>query len=386
MSAAGAGGEGAPAVQAGTGGDVPAAAGGAGGAGAVAAAAAAAAANLAGATGAAGAAEPDGAPASGSGVDEGAGAGGDTVAEEGSAGASRKRKAGETGEAGGTVCTLPQPKKPKSAYNLFKADKQRDLMAANPTFGMGDVSKAVSEMWKVISAEAKQAYMTLAAEAKREYEAEVALFTEQGGVLGASTGKHKGEDGKGEEAGELVLPVSRVVRIAKLDRDTKKVTKEAAGLLTKATELFLEFFCESAHRAAASSAKPRKPLDYRAIRECVIRGPEQLEFLDEDLPDVGGAPGAAPAPASGQAAADASPALSGAAAAGTSPRTLKKRVESLPSGAQAITAFFSAKTEPAERAAPLEVGPLAADALKTGADVHAPPVAVPTDAPSLIAA
>ena len=54
---------------------------------------------------------------------------------------------------------------------------------------------------------------------------------------------------------ELVLPLARIKRIAKLDPEVKNIQKDAGILITKATELFIAF---SAVRTAQYASKRGK--------------------------------------------------------------------------------------------------------------------------------
>ncbi|CAD6233086.1 unnamed protein product [Miscanthus lutarioriparius] len=62
-----------------------------------------------------------------------------------------------------------------------------------------------------------------------------------------------GEEAEAEEGASLrpALPVGRVKRIMRVDRDMKKVTSEAVLLIAAATELFLGSLATGAHTAAS---------------------------------------------------------------------------------------------------------------------------------------
>ncbi|XP_066380043.1 uncharacterized protein [Miscanthus floridulus] len=67
-----------------------------------------------------------------------------------------------------------------------------------------------------------------------------------------------GEEAEAEEGASLrpALPVGRVKRIMWVDREIKKVTSEAALLITAATELFLGSLTIGAHTAASQRGRP----------------------------------------------------------------------------------------------------------------------------------
>ncbi|GJN32210.1 hypothetical protein PR202_gb20695 [Eleusine coracana subsp. coracana] len=96
-----------------------------------------------------------------------------------------------------------------------------------------------------------------------------------------------------EAAGESLppaLPLGRVKRIIRVDRDIKKVTGEATMLITAATELFLGNLVAGAHSAAAQRGR-------RAVRAAHVRAAARAhrptaDFLldclpaDEEVPRV----------------------------------------------------------------------------------------------------
>jgi DNA-directed RNA polymerase I subunit RPA43 len=77
------------------------------------------------------------------------------------------------------------------------------------------------------------------------------------GVDPAEAMEKAGEEAEAEEAASLrpALPVGRVKRIMRVDRDIKKVTSEAALLIAAATELFLGSLATGAHAAAARRSR-----------------------------------------------------------------------------------------------------------------------------------
>ncbi|CAL4958625.1 unnamed protein product [Urochloa decumbens] len=94
-----------------------------------------------------------------------------------------------------------------------------------------------------------------------------------------------------------VLPVGRVKRIMRVDRDIKKVTNEAALLIAAATELFLGSLAAGAHTAAARRGR-------RAVRAAHVRAAARAhrptaDFLLDCLPAEEEAPRARPVAGSG---------------------------------------------------------------------------------------
>ncbi|XP_062182552.1 NCT transcriptional regulatory complex subunit A-like [Phragmites australis] len=118
------------------------------------------------------------------------------------------------------------------------------------------------------------------------------------------------------------LPMGRVKRIIRVDRDIKKVTNEAALLIAAATELFLGGLAAGAHTAAARRGR-------RAVRAAHVRAAARAhrptaDFLLDCLPADEDAPRAR------------APAGSGGSGSGVS--------KPLPRGTRRIDAFFQKVT------------------------------------------
>ena len=70
-----------------------------------------------------------------------------------------------------------------------------------------------------------------------------------------------GVDGGRADASDTVLPVARVKRIIKLDKEVKQASADAIKCVSKAVELFLEGLAVGSH-AAMRAAKPAEALDF----------------------------------------------------------------------------------------------------------------------------
>ncbi|PUZ58375.1 hypothetical protein GQ55_5G504900 [Panicum hallii var. hallii] len=121
------------------------------------------------------------------------------------------------------------------------------------------------------------------------------------------------------------LPVGRVKRIMRVDRDIKKVTSEATLLIAAATELFLGSLASGAYTAAARRGR-------RAVRAAHVRAAARAhrptaDFLLDCLPAEVEAPRARPAAGS-------------AGCGGGGAREAKP----LPRGTRRIDAFFQKVT------------------------------------------
>ncbi|CAO2174869.1 unnamed protein product [Urochloa humidicola] len=107
------------------------------------------------------------------------------------------------------------------------------------------------------------------------------------------------EEAETEEGASLrpVLPVGRVKRIMRVDRDIKKVTSEAALLITAATELFLGSLAARAHTAA--SRRGRRTVRAAHVRAAARAHRPTADFLLDCLPAEEEAPRARPVAGSG---------------------------------------------------------------------------------------
>jgi hypothetical protein len=110
-----------------------------------------------------------------------------------------------------------------------------------------------------------------------------------------------GADDAEENEAALVFPLARVKRIVQLDDDVGNVSRDAAALITRATELFVQWF----GRGCAASAQRAKRKQIRAgeFFEFMARNPS-LEFLKRTIPREDG--GSASGSAGGSAAAGSS--------------------------------------------------------------------------------
>ncbi|KAL5222077.1 hypothetical protein ABZP36_026790 [Zizania latifolia] len=186
------------------------------------------------------------------------------------------------------------------------------------------VSGEATEAMEQVEVEPEQA--DVAAEAMEQVEGEQ---EEADASADEATEAMEQVEGEREEAGadagseaslRPALPLGRVKRIIRVDRDIKKVTSEAALLITAATELFLGSLASGAHRAASRRGR-------RAVRAVHVRAAARAhrptaDFLLDCLP----------------AAEEAPPARTAAAPRGVA------EAKPLPRGTRRIDAFFQKAT------------------------------------------
>jgi len=174
---------------------------------------------------------------------------------------------------------MAYPKK-LSAYMAYSTAHREDAKAALIASGnekptMGDVAKHISAKWNALSDEEKAA---LKAQTEKEYEQAVAEAV----ARGEAPEEKDGGDGADRlaDGSETVLPVARVKRIIKLDKDVKQASADAIKCITKACELFLEGLAVGSH--VGMRAAKRKGVQYKDLETFVLRR-GKYEFLHDHV-------------------------------------------------------------------------------------------------------
>ncbi|KAH9891727.1 histone-fold-containing protein [Cubamyces lactineus] len=93
--------------------------------------------------------------------------------------------------------------------------------------------------------------------------------------------KAKASEGLVREPGKSVLPYSRVQKILKADRDLVMVQREAAFLISRATEEFIGRFAEAAQKLA--ERERRTTVQAKDI-VATVRRADEFAFLEELFP------------------------------------------------------------------------------------------------------
>ena len=164
-----------------------------------------------------------------------------------------------------------------AAYLVFAGEMREPAKAelvalGDEKPGMGDIAKRVGEKWKLLSEDEKAAYKTKAetinAENEREYAAKVA----SGEIV------EGGEDDKDDAEPDLSLPLARVKRIMRLDKEVKNTAVDACRLISRATELFVESLVEGAYQTM--KRQKRKTVKHGDVEHHVLRK-ARLEFLHD---------------------------------------------------------------------------------------------------------
>ncbi|EGC32707.1 hypothetical protein DICPUDRAFT_155311 [Dictyostelium purpureum] len=98
----------------------------------------------------------------------------------------------------------------------------------------------------------------------------------------ANTADKKKKVSRSARSHDTQLPIARIKRIMKNDKDVKLISSDALMLVTKSTELFLDYFCKEAYKKTKSQG--RKILSYKDISSA-IKDIENLTFLTEIVPE-----------------------------------------------------------------------------------------------------
>ena len=69
-----------------------------------------------------------------------------------------------------------QPKRPKTSYMFYCDESRSTVVKKNPTFKLGDVSKAMGKEWKKLSDKKKEKFVKLAEADKKRYEEEMEAY------------------------------------------------------------------------------------------------------------------------------------------------------------------------------------------------------------------
>ena len=75
------------------------------------------------------------------------------------------------------------PKRPLSAFFLFRQDRYKDVTAANPNKNVADITKIISEEWKLLSDEKKKDYQNQYNASKTKYDQEIKDYTAKYGKV-----------------------------------------------------------------------------------------------------------------------------------------------------------------------------------------------------------
>ncbi|KAL1643755.1 hypothetical protein SLS58_004771 [Diplodia intermedia] len=83
--------------------------------------------------------------------------------------------------------------------------------------------------------------------------------------------------------GSVSLPLARVKKIIQADEDINACSANAAFAIAVATEEFVYYLTEQAHKMAKAEKKPKRSLAYTHVQQAVARL-DNLEFLTDVVP------------------------------------------------------------------------------------------------------
>ena len=153
---------------------------------------------------------------------------------------------------------------------------------------MTEIATLLGDQWKQLSAEQKLVYQEKSSTEKEL----IAKQTEEYHKAREAAGLPPLEDQKDEQQKQshstnnpydLILPVARIRKIAKLDPEIKNLSKEAITLVTKCTELFTASLGKETTKIARTQNR-RKLLPEDVAHVCRHR--DQYQFLKDDIKDL----------------------------------------------------------------------------------------------------
>ena len=159
-------------------------------------------------------------------------------------------------------------------------------MRENPGMAFTEVAKLLGEKYRNLSAEEKERLDGLAKTDKARYVREMAEVREYEAMHGKGSGNGDTSGAGGANSAkplDLVIPVSRVRKIVKMDKDVKNISKEAMATITKTTELFVAYMgVRCAGTASLRGARTIRDQDVAAT----IHSQNAFDFLRLDFPKI----------------------------------------------------------------------------------------------------
>lgn len=171
------------------------------------------------------------------------------------------------------------PKKGRTAYFIFMAEKRAEVQAKNNNTSIASTSKIIGRMWKELSVEEIDKYKELSRIEKEEYKKQMDAFEKR---FGKETNSDSPKRRRNHSQGETMLPVARVRQICRLNPEVK-ISKEAVNLVTKTAELFTSKLADETHSMA--QMQKRQKLVVQDIVD-VASLKEPFFFLKDDINDL----------------------------------------------------------------------------------------------------
>lgn len=167
-------------------------------------------------------------------------------------------------------------KHPMTSWTIFRFENRESIAKEHPHLGMTDVAKLLGEKYRNLSVEEKERLDHKAKADKLRYLSEIENVRSDP----PGTEQKSGSNG-GAKSLEFIIPVGRVRKIVKLDKEVKNVSKEAYVAITKTTELFIAYMSVRCARTATQRG-------VRTIRDQdvaqTIHTQNAFDFLRLDFP------------------------------------------------------------------------------------------------------
>ena len=170
------------------------------------------------------------------------------------------------------------PKRARTAYFIF-ADSVRSQVQQDHQ-GVAAQAKAIGAKWQTLNDTEKDKFKQLALQEKEATAKALQEYQEKYGSLLESTAT---SNSNSADSNDLVFPVARIRKIAKLDPEVKTLSKEALQLVVKSAELALaKLGHESVKVARLENRRTLMASDVAHV--CSHR--EAFRFLKDDIKDL----------------------------------------------------------------------------------------------------
>ena len=164
-------------------------------------------------------------------------------------------------------------KHPMTSWTIFRFENRESIAKEHPHLGMTDVAKLLGEKYRNLSVEEKERLDQKAKADKWRYWSEI----ENSGPPSIAKTSSQG----GAKPLEFIIPIGRVRKIVKLDKEVKNVSKEAYVAITKTTELFIAFM--SVRCAGTASQRGVRTIRDQDVVQ-TIHTQNSFDFLRLDFP------------------------------------------------------------------------------------------------------
>ncbi len=168
------------------------------------------------------------------------------------------------------------PKRSRTAYFIFADSVRQEVQQDHQ--GVAAQAKAIGAKWKTLDETQKDKFKELA---QQEKEAAAKALQEYEQHYGSHTTLENNQHPS--DANDLVFPVARIRKIAKLDPEVKTLSKEALQLVVKSAELALSKLGKESVKVARLENR-RTLMAQDVAHVCAHR--EAFRFLKDDIKDL----------------------------------------------------------------------------------------------------